>query len=391
MTNATHNLDDSTELAPLNEDLSAWIIAGAVSSDPTLFERETDGRTPAQGIQDGVDAERLGFRRVFLSERWDIKQADTILAGIAARTTRLELATGIIVPTTRHPWSVASLGATMHSCFGPRFVLGLGRGDAGAFAGMGVPVTTNKAMVESAQITRRLWAGESVAYHGQLGSFDALQFHNTYLGPQPPIWIAGFCNEKGAAVAAEAYDGVMLPPMLTPQATADAVERIRVACERIGRDPATIRVVAPVVTAPDMDPFEARSISAGRAVTYLQYAYYGDYLAKANGWSLDIVNKMRQHPMFADTNNRAADLTYHRHQMVEGPGSVFPWEWMLDCSAIGSVDECVTSLQRFIDAGVDEVATYGSTPQQNAALAAAWSVRPQAPRAAAAATGARTG
>jgi hypothetical protein len=140
-----------------------------------------------------------------------------------------------------------------------------------------------------------------------------------------------------------------------------------------------------------MDPFEARSISAGRAVTYLQYAYYGDHLAKANGWSLDIVNEMRRHPMFADTNNRAADLTYHRHQMVEGPGSVFPWEWMLDCSAIGSVDECVTSLQRFIDAGVDEVATYGSTPQQNAALAAAWSVRPQAPRAVASAAGARIG
>lgn len=389
MTSATQHIDDSPELAPLNEDLSAWIIAGAVSSDSTLFERETEGRTPAQGVQDGVDAERLGFRRVFLSERWDIKQADTILAAIGARTTRLELATGIIVPTTRHPWSVASLGATMHSCFGPRFVLGLGRGDAGAFAGMGIPVTTNKAMVESAQITRRLWAGESVAYHGQLGSFDALQFHNTYLGPQPPIWIAGFCNEKGAAIAAEAFDGVMLPPMLTPQATADAVARIRTACERIDRDPATIRVVAPVVTAPDMDPFEARSISAGRAVTYLQYAYYGDFLAKANGWSLDVVNKMRRHPMFADTS-RAADLTYHRHQMVEGPGSVFPWEWMLDCSAIGSVDECVTSLQRFIDAGADEVATYGSTPQQNAALAAAWSARPQAPRAAAT-TGARIG
>jgi len=278
----------------------------------------------------------------------------------------------------------------MQSCFGPRFVLGLGRGDAGAFAGMGIPTTTYKAMVESAQITRRLWAGESVAYHGQLGSFDALQFHNTYLGPQPPIWIAGFCNDKGAEVAAEAYDGVMLPPMLTPQAAGDAVGRIRRACERIGRDPATIRVVAPVVTAPDMDPFEAKSISAGRAVTYLQYDYYGDYLANANGWSLDIVNEMRAHPMFENTNGRAADLTYHRHQMVDGPGSVFPWEWMLDCSAIGSVDECVTSLQRFIDAGVDEVATYGSTPAQNAALAAAWNVRPQAPHRTAVAAGART-
>jgi 5,10-methylenetetrahydromethanopterin reductase len=379
MTSTTQRSDEHPALAPLNEDLSAWIIAGAVSSDPTLFERDTEGRTPAQGIQDGVDAERLGFRRVFLSERWDIKQADVILSAIGALTTRLELVTGVIVPTTRHPWSVASLGATMQSCFGPRFILGLGRGENGAFAGMGISMTTFKAMAESAQITRRLWAGESVAYEGQLGSFDALQFHNTYFGPQPPIWFAGFCHEKGAAVVAEAYDGVMLPPMLTPEATADAVGRIRTACERIDRDPAEIRIVQPVVTAPDMDPFEARSISAGRAVTYLQYPYYGDILATANGWDLDVVNQMRAHPQLTGAS-RVGDLTYHRHQMVEGPGSVIPWEWILDCSAIGTPDECAASLQRFIDAGADEVTTYGSTPRQNAPLIAAWRERPEAQR-----------
>jgi probable F420-dependent oxidoreductase len=365
------------ELAPVTDDFSAYIIAGAVSADESKFQRETEGRTPAQGIQDGVDAERLGFRRVFISERWDLKEADVILAAIGAKTTRLELATGIIVPTTRHPWMIAALGATVQSCFGPRFVLGLGRGEAGAFKGMGIEMTTYKAMVESAKMTRRLWSGESVAYEGQLGSFDALQPHETYPGPQPPIWIAGFCHEKGAAAAAAAFDGVILPPMITPHATAAAVERIRVACARIGRDPAEIRIVQPVVTAPGMDEFEAKSISAGRLVTYLQYPYYGDILATANGWDLDVVREMRAHPQLTSAP-RVGDLTYHRHQMVEGPGSVIPWEWVLDCSAIGTPDECVTSLQRFIDAGADEVTTYGSTPRQNAPLIAAWRERPEA-------------
>jgi len=364
-------------LAPVCDDFSAFIIAGAVSADETKFQRETEGRTPAQGIQDGVDAERLGFRRVFISERWDIKQADVILAGIGALTTRLELATGIIVPTTRHPWMPAALGATMQSCFGARFVLGLGRGDKGAFRGMGIPVTTTQSMIDSARITRRLWAGESVAYEGQLGSFDALQAHETYPGQQPPIFLAGFCHELGAAAAAEAFDGVILPPMLVPEATAAAVERIRVACERIDRDPAEIRVIQPTVTAPDMDDFEARSISTGRMVTYLQYPYYGDVLATANGWDLDVVQRMRDHKLFQGLD-RAGDLTFHRHQMLEGPGSVIPWEWMLDCSAIGTPAECVTSLQRFLDAGADEVTTYGSTPRQNAALIAAWRERPEA-------------
>jgi probable F420-dependent oxidoreductase len=376
---ATGQAADSTALDPVCEDFSAFIIAGAVSSDPSHFERETEGRTPAQGIEDGVDAERLGFRRVFISERWDLKEADVILAGIGARTTRLELATGIIVPTTRHPWMPAALGATMHSCFGPRFVLGLGRGDKGAFRGMGIPVTTTQAMIDSAKITRKLWAGESVSYSGQLGSFEALAFAETYHGPQPPIWLAGFCFELGAAAVAEAYDGVILPPMLVPEATAAAVERIRVACERIGRDPSEIRIVQPVVTAPNMDEFEAKSISTGRLITYLQYPYYGDILSGANGWDPAVVERMRNHEMFQNLS-RAADLTFHRHQMVEGPGSVIPWEWILDCSAIGTPDECVTSLQRFLDAGADEVTTYGSTPRQNAELIAAWRKRPEAAR-----------
>jgi 5,10-methylenetetrahydromethanopterin reductase len=365
------------ELAPVTNDFSAFIIAGAVSADETKFERETEGRTPAQGIQDGVDAERLGFRRVFISERWDLKEADVILAGIGAKTTRLELATGIIVPTTRHPWMIAALGATMQSCFGPRFVLGLGRGDVGAFRGMGIEQTTYKSLVACAKMTRQLWAGESVAYEGQLGSFDALMPHETYPGPQPPIWIAGFCHEKGAAAAADAFDGVILPPMLVPEATAAAVERIRTACERIGRDPKEIRIVQPVVTAPDMDEFEARSISTGRLVTYLQYAYYGDFLASTNGWDPAVVAEMRAHPQLTSAP-RVGDLTYHRHQMVEGPGSVIPWKWILDCSAIGTPSECVASLQRFIDAGADEVTTYGSTPRQNAELIAKWRGRHQA-------------
>jgi len=58
-------LQSDAELAPVTDDFSAFIIAGAVSADATKFQRETEGRTPAQGIQDGVDAERLGFRRVF--------------------------------------------------------------------------------------------------------------------------------------------------------------------------------------------------------------------------------------------------------------------------------------------------------------------------------------
>ena len=62
------------------DDLSAYIIAGRVKAQPSP-ESETAGRTPAQGIEDGVEAERIGFRRIFLSERWNLKEAGVILGG----------------------------------------------------------------------------------------------------------------------------------------------------------------------------------------------------------------------------------------------------------------------------------------------------------------------
>lgn len=64
--------------------------------------------------------------------------------------------------------------------------------------------------------------------------------------------------------------------------------------------------------------------------------------------------------------------TRNRGRQAEAVASVIPDEYIWDCSAIGTVDECVSNLQRFIDAGADEIVTYGSTPAQNAELVAAW-------------------
>ncbi len=217
MATQTASTPETAELAPVAEDMSAFIVAGAVSSDPSKFERETEGRTPAQGIDDGVAAERLGFRRVWLSERWDIKQADVILSGVAARTSRLEVGTGIIGPTTRHPWAVAALGATMHACYGERFILGLGRGDAGAYRGMGIKVCTFDAMLDYVDIYRKLWAGEVVTYDGPAGSYPHLTVAEPYHGNPPEIWLAGFAHDMGAEAIAKAFDGVILPPLVTPE------------------------------------------------------------------------------------------------------------------------------------------------------------------------------
>jgi len=359
-----------TELAPVAEDMSAFIIAGAVTSQREDSEYETVSRTPAQGIQDGVDAEQLGFRRVWLSERIDIKWADVILSGIAAKTSRLEVCSGTVDPTTRHPWTLAAMAATMQCCYGERFVLGLGRGENGYFKGTGITMATYRQMDDYVDIMRQLWAGKHVDYDGPVGTFEDMSFAEAYHGNPPPVWFGGFCHPRGARFVAEKCDGVILIPMMNPKAVSDAKQRIVDACKKVGRDPSEIRVGALVVTAPDLSDYETRAIAHGRMVTYLVYPGYGEAVCEANGWDLAILDKIRNHKLFADLT-QIADREFQRHQMLD-VAAVIPDEYMADCSAFGTVDECVTNLRRFIDAGADEIVTYGSTPGQNAALVAAW-------------------
>lgn len=178
-------------------DLSTYLISGAVSAHPKDRRFDTEYRTVAEGIQDGVDADHLGFHRVFLSERYDIKQADVILSGIAARTSSILLATGTINPQTRQVWNTAAFGATMHACYGPRMTICLGLGDDMIFKRMGLRKARYHEMIEYASMYRALWRGETVSCVGQSGSFENFSFSETYDGPPPELWVGSFANKQG--------------------------------------------------------------------------------------------------------------------------------------------------------------------------------------------------
>jgi alkanesulfonate monooxygenase SsuD/methylene tetrahydromethanopterin reductase-like flavin-dependent oxidoreductase (luciferase family) len=100
--------------------------------------------------------------------------------------------------------------------------------------------------------------------------------------------------------------------------------------------------------------------------------------SQVNGWDADVLHRLTEHELFKAQKTKTADLAYHRHQIFEAAKHV-PMEWMRDSCAIGTSAECVASLQRFRDAGADEVVIYGSNPADNARLINLWRNRPQAP------------
>jgi 5,10-methylenetetrahydromethanopterin reductase len=363
--------------APVS-DLSAYLVAGRVVSQlPAQVPNETALRTPVQGIEDGVLAEQLGFRNVFFSERWNLKEAGVFLGAVGARTSGIGLGTGLVSPARRHVLHMAALGATMQAAFGPRFILGLGRGDHAYLRHEGLRTAGYDGIVDYVQILRRLWAGETVTYEGPAGRFDGIKLGDVYAGPAPQVWFGTFGFDKAAAATAAAFDGVILPPMLTPDTVAAIVTRLRSACEQIGRDPASLHVVACVVTAPDLSDEEARTLAHARAVTYLQAPEYGNALTRANGWNSAPVERLRT--AMAERQRAAgeamADTAFHRIQLLDA-ATLVPDEWMRATCAFGSPAECAVTLRSYRDAGADEVATYGSTPGQNAAVLDAWRTLP---------------
>ena len=367
----TDTLNTPTPLPELKaiDDLSAYMIAGRVRAvpDPTS---QTSGRTPAQGIQDGVDAERIGFRRVFVSERWNLKESAVLLGAVGARTSQIGLGTGLFNASARNPLHAAAFGSTMQASFGPRFVMGLGRGDRYNLELVGLRESTFAGLRDYVRIIRRLWQGETVSYDGPAGRYPKLALGDLHDGPDPQIWFGTFALPRAAEVIADCMDGVLLVPNLTPDGTASAVQRIRAACERIGRDPASVHIAQCVVTAPELDELETVEICHARALTYLQTPSWGEALCKINGWSRDTLADIRNHPQLKSLDT-IADNVFHRSELV-APARRIPNDWMTSSCAIGSVSDCVAQFRAFREAGADEIVTYGSTPAQNASLAAAW-------------------
>jgi 5,10-methylenetetrahydromethanopterin reductase len=353
------------------DDLSAYVIAGRVRAHAS-DELETAARTPAQGIEDAVEAERIGFRRIFLSERWNLKEAGALLGGAGARTSRIGLATGVLTTAARHPLHAAALGSTMQAAYGPRFVLGLGRGDDAQLRNFGLRAASFEVIVDYVDILRRLWRGETVSYDGPAGSYPRLAMGDLHEGPDLQVWFGTFGLPRGAEVAARAFDGVLLIPNMTPEATRASVTRIRGACERIGRDPQSIHIAQCVITAPELDEVETRQLAHARAVTYLQWPGYGAALVRLNGWDPGVIDRLNNHEQLRRSEMLADG--FHRADLL-GPAALVPDQWMEDSCAIGSVSECVASLRRFREAGADEIVTYGSTPGQNAGLARAWAAQ----------------
>jgi G6PDH family F420-dependent oxidoreductase len=174
---------------------------------------------PAEMVRQCVLAEQAGFDFVEVSDHfhpWVSEQQHSgfvwsMLAAMAAKTERIELATGVTCPFIRyHPAVIAQAAATTQLLADGRFTLGVGSGERlnEHVVGQGWPAVhiRHQMFRESLEIIRLLWQGGYQSYDGKhLTIEDARVFDLPETLPRIVVAAGG---PRAASLAGEIGDGL---------------------------------------------------------------------------------------------------------------------------------------------------------------------------------------
>jgi probable F420-dependent oxidoreductase len=209
-----------------------------------------------------VRAERLGFDSVWMSdhlfatlgrygggdERYGSLEPLSTLAALATLTERIRLGTLVLSAAFRHPAIVTKTVTAIDRLSNGRVELGLGAGwfadEYEAFGyGFGSVGDRFAQLEETMGYLDALFGDEPASFEGP--RFSLREAHNQprpVQEPRPPLLVGGKGGPRMLRLAARFADGWNTVWRWTPEAYAERAAAAREACERIGRDPATLRL-----------------------------------------------------------------------------------------------------------------------------------------------------
>ena len=249
-----------------------------------IFTEPQQGATYDQLLRLAQLTEELGFDAFFRSDHYlrigegplgpGSTDAWMTLAALGRETSRIRLGTLVTPVTFRLPGPLAIQVAQADAMSGGRVELGMGAGwydrEHEAF-GIPFPSTNERfeMLEEQLAILDGLWtapAGETFTFDGkhyQLHASPALP--KPAQQPRPPIILGGWGTKRTPRLAAQFADEFNLP--FPPVSYfREGCDHVRAACEKINRDPATMRFTAALVACVGTDDaeFERRAAAIGQ-------------------------------------------------------------------------------------------------------------------------------
>ena len=190
-----------------------------------------------------------------------IHEPFTLMAYLAAVTSRIGLTTGILILPQRQTALVAKQAAEVDLLSGGRLRLGIGVGwNPVEYEALGVDFASRgRRCEEQIEVLRRLWTEEVIDYHGQYHDITHAGINPLPVQRPIPIWIgagrSAAPTPPNAAVRriGRLADGYF--PMFAPDAGGQAIlNRIRRQAELAGRDPAAVGFEGRVTITADNNP-----------------------------------------------------------------------------------------------------------------------------------------
>ena len=213
------------------------------------------------------ECERLGATSVWVPEAWGY-DALTPLAHLAAVTSTLQLATGIVQVGARSPAMLAMQAMSVQQLSGGRLVLGLGSsGPRIMEAWHGVPFRKPVAtMRETIEIVRQIARGDRLDHHGEVYDLPPDRSGRGIRSMVPPVepipMVIAALGPRNLELTGEIADG-WLGNAFIPEHAEVFLDPIRAGCARAGRTIDQLDLVMPVAVEFTDDPEEAGRRHAG--------------------------------------------------------------------------------------------------------------------------------
>ena len=214
------------------------------------------------------------------------------LAYVAAATTRIRLATGVLILPQRNPLVLAKQAATLDRLSSGRLELGIGVGWVKEEAdAVGVRFDDRgRRTDEYIEAMRALWSQDEATYHGRTVRFDRVVSE-----PRPvqaggvPIVVGG--HSKAAARRAGRYGNGFYPLGVDADRLAGLLDVMRTEARACERDPEAIELT--LLGAPALASAESlRALGAGRVVIAALEGDLGRLRQMLEAFRMDVIERM---------------------------------------------------------------------------------------------------
>jgi probable F420-dependent oxidoreductase len=292
-------------------------------------------RPPEQDLLTAVIADRLGYGEVWVGEGW-VWDCFALATAIGLATDRIALTIGPVPVSLRDPAmiavGVASVAALTHRTVG----IALGASSTRFVEGMHGRARhrPGTALTESAQIVRRLLAGERTDFQGEVLSTRGYRL--TLDPPGGPLTIAAF-GDRAVRTAAAHADRMVLD-LVSPELAGEYSAKLDAAAAAEGCPAPTLAAWIPAAINPDPDSYaELMESLAG----YLEVPGYGEMFTAA-GFGEAV-----------QAANAGASPAEQLHALPPDAASRI--------GLVGNVDTVRARLEAYAAAGLDEVVLVPAT------------------------------